>query len=103
MFRHTRRICLTLFLLVAGCAPHVPVLPPTPVGPRQDWGRVTKTADCVVTGALPDPACTPGNTNAALTKDICGPDFHTSDYRDKESRPTFGPFPKRIREASSFI
>src|SRR5438477_3878841 len=88
MFRYSRRISLTLVLLIFGCAPHVPVPLPTPMGPHPDWGHVTKTSDCVVNGALPDPACTPGNINAALPKDvICGPNFRTSDYRDKATTP----------------
>jgi len=44
--------------------------------------EILRTANAVLTvnGALPDPACTPGNINPALTKElICGPDFHTGD------------------------
>jgi hypothetical protein len=49
--------------------------------------HVTWNPTPVVNGGLPDAACMPGNINPSLTTVICGPDFHTSDYRDKESTP----------------
>src|SRR5439155_14063502 len=85
---HRGGLVLGIFLIFASCVRRVPV-PAPPLNVRPDWGHVTKTSDCMVNGALQDPACTPGNINPALTKDvICGPDFHTSDYRDQQSRPT---------------
>src|SRR5437870_1477135 len=43
----------------------------------------------MVNGVLPNAACTPGNINPGLTKEmICGPDFYTSDYRDNKTTPT---------------
>ena len=36
------------------------------------WGHQTKTSGCVASGALPDPACTPGDIIPTATKDqIC--------------------------------
>jgi hypothetical protein len=87
MFLYRCATSLAVLLVFAGCARHAPVPPPSaPINLGPDWGHVTKTSDCVVNGGLPDAGCTPGNINPALTKDvICGPDFHTRDYRDKES------------------
>jgi hypothetical protein len=49
---------------------------------------VTKTTNCVAVDGLPDAACSPGNINAALTKDlICAAGFRTADYRDKVTTP----------------
>jgi hypothetical protein len=77
------------FILMAGCARTVPVTPPRPIRLLPASRQVTTTSDCLVTDSLPDSACTPGNVNPALTKEvICGPDFHTSDYRDRETTQT---------------
>jgi hypothetical protein len=89
---YLRLIGVSTLLLLVSCTPNVPV-PPPPVPPPNnvvpEWGHVTKTSGCAANGSLPDPACTPGNINQSLTKDvICAADFRTDTYRDKESTPT---------------
>jgi hypothetical protein len=52
---------------------------PGPTGQQPEWGKPTKTAGCVVNGALPDPACTPGDIFAQATKAaICTPGYSRS-------------------------
>jgi hypothetical protein len=44
-----------------------------------DWGNQTKTSGCTAQGALPDPACTPGDIFSNVTKDdICKPGYASS-------------------------
>lgn len=46
------------------------------------WGHRTKTAGCVVRGALPDPACTPGDIFPDATKDKICVSGYSSSVRD---------------------
>src|SRR5689334_21955223 len=43
------------------------------------WGRRTKAVGCMVRGALPDPACTPGDILPGITKErVCQPGYASS-------------------------
>jgi len=83
------RIMFVLAVLLGGCdAPDLastiapsPAAPAAPEPARQQpkWGKPTKTADCVVNGALPDLACTPGDIFPEATKAaICTPGYSRS-------------------------
>jgi hypothetical protein len=72
---HAVCVCVALALLLGGCATYSGG---TSSGDHQ-FGVQTKTSDCQVQAALPDPDCTPGAVFSSATKDqICQSGYASS-------------------------
>jgi hypothetical protein len=70
-------LLLSACLGTAGTDTSSPGATGTPAAP--DWGHQTKTSNCAAQGALPDPACTPGDIFSNVTKaDVCKPGYASS-------------------------
>lgn len=71
-----------LILIFTGrmALPAHPGLPgASPTSAASQWGKRTKTSGCTVRGALPDPACTPGDILPGITKErVCQPGYASS-------------------------
>lgn len=74
---------LSMIMLAAACVPPLdqptisaPTSAPTSSVPA--WGQQTRTSGCEVSGALPDPACTPGDIFQVTKEDVCKPGYASS-------------------------
>ena len=80
----TLGVLVVLFVVLNGCAAvNIPSFSPsatsTPTVAQPRFGMQAKTTGCVVRGALPDAACTPGAIFPNATKaDICRPGYARS-------------------------
>ncbi len=76
----------TALVIPIGTLTELATIPPadTPTSAPTDirgpvWGHQTKFSGCLALGALPDPACTPGDIFSAVTKgQVCIPGYSSS-------------------------